>query len=156
MLGRMNLVAFQGLRNGLQMNAAPATSQVRRVLEVGLHSELLASGIFDVVEVGSSDDADRHVLGLCTYGADVSEDEVRWAIERAWSALAFHHWQAHAFLTDEGHVELQAGTLDRPGGRFVTVHLVAQRAAAPATAVLPIQRRAHEEAAPAPALAHSA
>ena len=151
----MNLVAFQSLRNGLQLNAAPATSQVRRVLEVGLHAELLASGVFDVVEVGSSDDTDRLVLGLCTYGAGVSEDEARWAIERAWSALAFHHWQAHAFLTDEGHVELQAATLDRPGGRFVTVHLVAQRAEAP-TASVPTQRRAHEEAAPALALAHSA
>ena len=150
----MNLIAFQSLRNGLQLNAAPATSQVRKVIEAGLQAELLASGVFDVVEVGSSDEADRLVLGLCTYGAGVSEDEVRWAIERAWSALAFHHWQAHAFLTDEGHVELQAGTLDRPGGRFVTVHLVAQRTEAPQLATLPNQRRAYE--APVPALAHSA
>jgi hypothetical protein len=150
----MNLVAFQRLRNGLQLNAAPATSQVRRVLEVGLRAELLASGVFDVVEVGRSDESDRLVLGLCTYSAEVTEDEVRWAVERAWSALAFHHWQAHAFLTDEGHVELQAATLDRPAGRFVTVHVVAQRAEAPRTTALPSQRRAHETAAPA--LAHSA
>ena len=135
----MNLVAFQSLRNGLRMNAAPATSQVRRVLEVGLHAELLTSGVFDVVEVGGSDDADRLVLGLCTYSAGISEDEARWAIERAWSALAFHHWQAHAFLTDEGHVELQAATLDRPGGRYLTLHLVVERSAVPVASV-PAQR----------------
>jgi hypothetical protein len=153
MLLGMNLVAFQGLRNGLQMNAAPATSQVRKVVEIGLREELLASGLFEDVEVGSSDDADRLVLALCTYRAGVTEDEARWAIERAWSAIAFHHWQSHAFLTDEGHVELQAATLDRPAGRFVTLHLVAQ-AAAPAETVVPLQRR--HDVAPALVLAHSA
>lgn len=151
----MNLVAFQGLRSGLKMNAAPATSQVRRVVEVGLRSELLASGLFEVVEVGSSDDVDRLVMALCTYNAGVTEDEARWAIERAWAGVAFHHWQSHTFLTAEGHVELQAATLDRPAGRFVTLHLVAQPAATP-QAALPQQRRAPGEAAPALALAHTA
>ena len=63
----MNLVAFQSLRNGLQRNAAPATSQVRKVVEAGLREELLASGLFDDVEVGSCEDGERLLVALCTY-----------------------------------------------------------------------------------------
>ncbi len=136
----MNLAAFQILRNGLKMNAAPATAQARRAFETGLREELLATGLFEDIEVGSSDDADRHVVALGTYRADVDDDATVLAIQLAWAGLAFHHWEAHAFLTADGHVELQAATLDRPGGRFVTVHLIAQRAAE-----MPEQRR-HEEA----------
>lgn len=131
MLLDMNLVAFQTLRNGLQMNAAPVTSQVRKLLETGLREELIASGLFEEIEVECSDDRDRLVLGLCVFRSDVSDEEAALAIERAWSALAFHHWSAHAFLSGDGHVELQAATLDRPGGRYASVHLVAQRSVAP-------------------------
>lgn len=125
----MNLVAFQTLRRGLQHNAVPVTSQVRSLLETGLREELTASGLFEELELGSSDDLDRLVIGVCVYRGDVDEQAVVAAVERAWSAVAFHHWSAHAFLTEEGHVELQAASLDRPGGRFASVHLVAQRAA---------------------------
>jgi hypothetical protein len=143
----MNLAAFQILRNGLKMNAAPATAQARKVFEDGLREEMLATGLFEDVEVGSSDDADRNVIALCTYRADVDDDATVLAIQMAWAGLAFHHWEAHAFLTADGHVEFQAATLDRPAGRYVSVHLVAQRAAE-----MPQQRR-HEEA---PILAYSA
>lgn len=125
----MKIGAFQTLRSGLQLNAVPVTSQVRAVLETGLREELTASGIFEEVEIEGSDDPDRLVLGLCVFRSEVSEEEVMLAVERAWTALAFHHWSAHAFLTDDGHVELQAATLDRPAGRFASVHLVALRAA---------------------------
>lgn len=159
----MNLAAFQSLRSGLQAHAVPATSQMRNVLELGLREELMASCLFDEVEVGSSDDEDRLVLALATYRADVGDAEATAAIERAWSALAFHHWRSQAFLTDDGHVELQAATLDRPGGRYLTVHLVAQRAAAPVVApdeqlaeTVPLQRRTPEALPVEPALAYSA
>lgn len=155
----MNLVAFQSLRNGLQRNAAPATSQVRKVVEAGLREELLASGLFDDVEVGSCEDGERLLVALCSYRADVEDEVAACGIEHAWAALAFHHWEAHAFLTDDGHVEMQAATLDRPGGRYLTVHLVAQRAAVhggpePAT-ILPPQRRS-PGTVNVPVLAHSA
>jgi hypothetical protein len=137
MLEDMNLLHFQTLRNGLKLNAAPAAARVREVIETGLREELAAAGLFDEIEVGTSDDPDRLVLGLCTFRADVPDEEAAAAVERAWSALAFHHWSAHTFLTDDGHVELQAATLDRPGGRYVSVHLVAQRAALPALELVP-------------------
>jgi len=137
MLEDMNLVHFQTLRNGLKMNAAPAAATVREVVETGLREELAASGLFDEIEVGTSDDPDRLVLGLCTFRAGVPDEAAAAAVERAWSALVFHHWSAHTVLTDDGHVELEAATLNRPGGRYVSVHLVAQRVAAPALALVP-------------------
>lgn len=145
----MNLAAFQNLRRGLQMNAAPATSRVRSVFEDGLRQELLASDLFADLEVGSTDAEDHLLVVLGSFRADVDDARVTAAVEAAWGAVAFHHWQAHAFLTADGHVELQAATLDRPGGRYLTLHLVVERAAVPvgADAVLPQQRT---ETAPVP------
>jgi hypothetical protein len=148
----MNIAAFQSLRNGLRLNAAPATTQVRRIVERGLREELLDSGFFEEVEVGGSDDPDRLVLALGAFRAEVDDETVALAVERAWGALAFDHWQAYSLLTEDGHVELQAATLDRPAGRFVTVHLVAQRAVDP---VRPMPRQRRPEAAEAPVLAYS-
>lgn len=159
----MKLVDFQTLRNGLRMNAAPATSQVRNVFETGLREELLATGLFEDVEVGASADLERLVIALGTYRPGVSDERVEAAIASAWAGLAFHHWQSHAFLSEDGHVEFQAATLDRPGGRYVTVHLVAQRSVVPDVAntpdatelapAMPLQRRSAVEA---PAYARSA
>lgn len=133
--GCMNLAAFQNLRRGLQMNAVPATSRIRSVVEDGLRQELLASGLFADLEVGSTDAEDHLLVVLGSFRADVPDARVISAVEQAWAAVAFHHWQAHAFLTADGHVELQAATLDRPSGRYVTLHLVLERAAALAGAV---------------------
>lgn len=142
----MNLAAFQNLRRGLQMNAAPATSRVRSVVEDALRQELLASGLFADLEVGSTGVEDHLLVVLGSFRADVDDARVAAAVERAWAAVAFHHWQAHAFLTADGHVELQAATLDRPGGRYLTLHLVVERVAG-ADAALPRQRA--EAAGPA-------
>lgn len=159
----MNLVDFQNLRNGLQLNAVPATSQVRRTFEVAVREELLATGAFTSIEVGSTDEKDHLLVVLATHAPGLTEDEVSLAVEWAWGAVAFHHWQANGFLMEDGHVEFQAATLDRPAGRYVTLHLVSQRAAVatedavPAghTSLMPAQR-----AVPAPAAertyAHSA
>ncbi len=156
----MNLSAFQSLRSGLQLNAGPATSQVRNVFETALREELLASGAFVDLEVGSTDVADHLLVALGTSRHGIAQDDIVRAVERAWAACAFHYWQAHAFLTAEGHVELQAATLDRPGGRYVTVHLVAQEAAAPEglapVTAMPEQRRAIDESAEVLELAHTA
>lgn len=127
----MNLAAFQGLRRGLQINAAPATSQVRSVFEDALRQELLASGVFTELEVGSTDAADHLLVALGSFSADADEEQVSAAVRSAWAAVAFHHWQAHAILTEDGHVELQAATLDRPAGRYLTLHLVVQRTEVP-------------------------
>lgn len=158
MLNGMNLVDFQNLRNGLQINAVPATSQVRRTFEVALREELLATGAFTSLEVGSTDEADHLLVVLATHAPGLTEAEVALAVEWAWGSVAFHHWQANGLLTEDGHVEFQAATLDRPAGRYVTLHLVSQAAhdvvPAGSTSLMPAQR-----VAPAPAArtyAHSA
>ncbi len=134
------------------MNAAPATSQVRSVFEVALRQELLASGLFAELEVGGTDAEDHLLVAIGSFRADAGDAEVAAAVELAWATVAFHHWQAGAFLVEDGHVELQAATLDRPAGRYVTLHLVAERLPAPVATdtVLPRQRY---EAAPVRALA---
>jgi hypothetical protein len=133
----MNLVEFHKLRSGLQMNAGPATAQVRRTFETALREELLATGAFTSLEVGSTDEENHLLVVLATHVPGLSEDEVSLAVEWAWGAVAFHHWQAGSWLTDDGHVEFQAATLDRPAGRYVTLHLVSQRAEVPAGAQVP-------------------
>jgi hypothetical protein len=144
----MNFAAFQSLRRGLQLNSAPATSQVRKVFEAGLREELLASGVFTDLEVGGTDAEDHLVVALGGFRSGLTEDEVLAAVEQAWGAVAFHHWRAAAVLTDDGHVELQAATLDRPNGRYVTFHLVVKRiGASVAPAAVPASAPAH---APAP------
>jgi hypothetical protein len=161
MLICMNLVDFQSLRNGLQINAVPATAQVRGTFEVALREELLATGAFTDVEVGTTDEKDHLLVVLANHAAGLTEHEVSLAVEWAWSAVAFHHWQANGLLVEDGHVEFQAATLDRPGGRYLTLHLVSQRAEVaepvPAghTSLLSAQRMAHAPAA-ARAYAHSA
>jgi hypothetical protein len=144
MLFGMNLADFRTARTGLRVDASVAGSVVRSVFEDGLRSELLASGLFQEVEVGTDADADRLVLGLATFDTAVDMLDVAAALETIWSRLAFGHWQAHAFLTAEGHVELQAATLDRPGGRFVTAHVVAHRAVSASGAEVPAPRDAAE------------
>lgn len=160
MLVDMNLVDFQRLRCGLKLNAAPAMSPVRKAMEAGLREELLRSGLFADLEIGGTHEVDHLLVALGTFRHGVSDQQVAHAIQRAWAAVAFHHWQAHAFLIQDGHVELQAATLDRPAGHYVTLHLVAQMSEAPAEASpvanLPEQRRTSGASAGAVGLAHSA
>ena len=156
----MNLSAFQSLRSGLQLNAGPATSQVRNVFEAALHEELLASGAFVDLEVGSTDVADHLLVALGTFRHGIAQGDIVRAVERAWAACSFHYWQAHSFLTAEGHVELQAATLDRPGGRYMTLHLVVREAVAPEdlapVTAMPEQRRTVGQSAEVRELAHTA
>ncbi|GAB2746623.1 hypothetical protein [Nocardioides pakistanensis] len=157
----MNLDGFRQLRSSVQCDATPASSQVRRILEDGLREELLATGVCTDLAVGSSGEADRHLVALGLFGSELDEDEVAAAVTRAWGEVAFHHWQAGAFLVEDGHVEFQALSLDRPGGHYVTVHLVLQRADVPANPrpaapVVPLQRRIVGQDRPALTLVHSA
>lgn len=137
----MNLDGLRSLRSSVQRDATPASSQVRRILEDGLREELLTTGVFTDLSVGGSSDPDRHLMVLGLFGSDLTEDEVADAVDRAWSEVAFHHWRAEAFLVQDGHVEFLALSLDRPGGHYVTVHLVVQRSTAPVVPAVPRQRR---------------
>lgn len=147
----MNLTAFQLLRDGLQANGAPARAQVRQAAAASLHRELEHLGVLDEIEVGTTEQADHLLVVLGTFRSHLAEEQVARAVEHAWDAVAFGHWESHAFLVEDGHVELQGATMDRPAGDFLTLHLVVNRSDVAAAPVVPSQRSGSTAFAPAQA-----
>ena len=128
----MNLTAFQKLRSGLRRHGAPLAGRDLLSFELRLRTALEEVGVFADVEVERTPDQDRLLVALCSYRGELTEDEVAWTLEDLWADLGHGHWSAHGFLTDRGHVELQAGSLSGVAGAYLTVHLVAQAQALPA------------------------
>ena len=123
----MDLISFQTLRGGLQLNVAPAPTRPRAAAVERLRAVLATSGTFGDVEVEVTDDPDRLVAGLCTYSPNHHEADIVDTLTRAWAAeLRYHGWEGHSFLVEEGHVELQAATVRADRSHFLTLHLVAQ------------------------------
>ena len=123
----MDLMSFQKLRYGLQLNVAPATQQARATAVEQLRSALVTSGVFADVEIEPTGDEARLVAGLCRYATEHSEDQIVDRLTRIWAAeLRYSGWDAHSFLVDEGHVELQAATATADRSHYLTVHLVAR------------------------------
>lgn len=138
----MNLAKFQTLRTGVKAHGAPASVRTLATLEELLRGALEGSSVVSNVEVGTTEDDSRLLVAMCSFDPRLTEDEVAWTLEHLWEGLRFAHWEAHGFLTGDGHVEFQAATLSGVAGEYVTVHLVAQRAEA-----FPLQRRLDEEPA---------
>lgn len=136
----MNLTKFQTLRTGVKAHGAPASVRTLATLEELLRGALEGSSVVSNVEVGTTEDNNSLLVAMCSFDARLTEDEMAWTLEHLWEGLCFAHWEAHGFLTGEGHVEFQAATLSGVAGEYVTVHLVAQRAEA-----LPLQPRLDEE-----------
>ena len=132
----MNVTSFHKVRQGIQENAAPGTQAELGGIEARLRAMLLGSGVFESVEVEQTDDPDRLVVALCRFAADRAEAEVAEWLERTWrDRVSFTYWEVHSLLVDRGHVEFQAATRNGEGGRYVTVHLVAQQPRVPAQRV---------------------
>jgi hypothetical protein len=152
-MGDMDLISFQTLRGGLQLNVAPAPQAPRAAAVERLRAVLATSGTFADVEIEATDDPDRLVAGLCTYSPDHPEADIVDTLTRAWAAeLRYQGWEGHSFLVEDGHVELQAATVRADRSHFLTLHLVVQadpalvgmqRVAAlpPARVQVPEQRR---------------
>lgn len=128
----MQLGHFHTLRTGIQINASPASGHELASRETALRDMLLASGLFESVEVENTDDPDRLVIGLCEFRPELSEDEVARAIERLWDEGGrYPFWEAHALVVEPEHVEFEAATRAGESGHYVTVHMVATRARIP-------------------------
>jgi hypothetical protein len=134
---------FHRTRRAIQDNAWPgAEAEVVR-LERALRSRLLRSGLFDEVEVGHTDDRDRLVIALCSFGAEVEAADVASRLEELWAnGVSYRFWEAHALEVRPGHVELEAASRADPDGGYVTVHLVAQQAHIPAQRMPSEERQA--------------
>ncbi len=129
----MNTVQFHVMRQALLDNASPSRHSDLATVESSLRGLLLESGLFDLVEVERTDDPDRLVIGLCMFKQQFSAVDIARYLTRAWTGrVAYPFWEAHTVQVDRDFVELEAATRQGSGGRFVTVHLIAQKAMIPA------------------------
>jgi hypothetical protein len=128
----MDLMQFHQTRRAIQGNTSPGRGRDAQDVEGTLRDVLMASGLFVEVEVEHTDDPDQLVIALCTFRADYTEDDIAFRLENLWAErVRYEFWEAHAVRTDEDHVEFEAASSAGPAGRYVTVHLVAQKAAIP-------------------------
>lgn len=138
----MQLMHFHVLRSGVQTNAAPAQGPALTAMEGILRDALVASGLFDSVEVGHTDDPDQLVIGLCSYRHLLHEQVVADRVTQLWTdRIAYPFWEIHAVVVDDGHVEIEGATRESAAGHYVTLHVVAQRSPVPT-------QRSGEDAAP--------
>jgi len=101
-------------------------------METNLRDLLMASGIFEDVEVEHTDDPDQLVIALCHFKARYSESDIAEHLENLWDdRVRYPYWEAHSLVVDRELVEFEAATRSSNTGPYVTVHLVAQRAQIP-------------------------
>ena len=128
----MNLLMFHRVRTAIQENASPGSGAELESVESTLREMLMSSGVFEEVEVEHTDDPDQLVIALCQFRPFYTERDVAERLEEIWSdRVRYSFWEAHAILTEDDVVELEAASRIGPVGHYVTVHLVAQRAGIP-------------------------
>ena len=120
------------MRTAVQDNAYPAKEGDLAPVEQSLRDLLMASGVFEEVEVEHTDDPNQLVIALCKFLPYFTEQDVARHLERIWAdRVSYPFWEAHAFHVENEHVEFEAATRYSSGGHYVTVHLVAQKAKIP-------------------------
>lgn len=135
----MRSIEYSKLRTGVQLSARPGSAADLRAAAAELRQGLMDTGLFADVEVEPTDDPDHLVVAMCTFHPALTEEEAAMRLEDVWnSRLRYGYWAAHTMLVVRGQVELQAATLGNVGGPYVTLHVVAQRAA------IPVQRTASD------------
>ncbi len=129
----MKLLDFHKLRAAVQVNAYPGSGRELTTMEANLRDLLMASGLFESVEVEHTDDPDQLVVGLCEFHPNLSEHAIAERLEELWQdRVRYPYWSAHSLIVDAEHVEFEAATRISNTGPYVTVHLVAQKAHIPA------------------------
>lgn len=129
----MDLLQFHRMRTAVQDNAFPAKEGDLAPVEQSLRDLLMASGVFEEVEVEHTDDPDQLVIALCKFLPYFTERDVARHLERIWAdRVSYPFWEAHAVHVEDEHVEFEAASRHSSGGHYVTVHLVAQKAKIPA------------------------
>jgi hypothetical protein len=128
----MNLLMFHRVRTAIQENASPGTGAELVSVETKLRDMLMASGIFEEVEVEHTDDPDQLVIALCKFRPFYTEGDVAERLEAIWGErVRYPFWESHALSTDSDFVEFEAASRSSESGHYVTVHLIAQRAGIP-------------------------
>jgi hypothetical protein len=129
----MDMLQFHKLRTAVQVNAFPGSGVEVGTVESTLRGLLMASGLFEEVEVESTSDNDRLVIALCQFRPFFTEYDVAERLESIWGdQIAYPFWEAHTIRVEDGHIEFEAASRHSGAGHYVTVHLVAQKAGIPA------------------------
>ena len=112
-------------------------------MELELRTALRTTGMFHSIEVGRTDDPDRHVIAMVGFSPEIDASEAALALARVWAKhIAYGFWKAETIRVDKGHVELQGATRFSLRGHYATVHLIAQEAEVPSTQPALVQRPA--------------
>lgn len=128
----MDLLKFHRMRTAIQGNAFPGQRTDLETVEGSLRNVLMASGVFEEVEVEHTDDPDHLVIAMCKFLPYFKEADVARRLEEIWAdRISYPFWEAHAFHVEKEHVEFEAATRHSSAGHYVTVHLVAQKARIP-------------------------
>lgn len=132
----MELTQYKKVRAAVQSNASPAALDDIKRVEHELRESLLATGVFDDVEVDHTDNPDGLVIAMCKFPGQMNRSQVAAKLELAWQdRLRFEFWEAHATLIDDDQIEFQGATRAGSNGTFVTLHVVAQKGPIPAQRV---------------------
>lgn len=142
----MDINSFHKLRTAVQENAHPADQLATTRLRHALHAALNASGLFDEVEFGHTEDPTQLVIGVCRCADDVLPWEAGMGVERLWLSVATDvPWEAHTIGCTDSLMEFEGAVTVDDSGHFITVHVVAEPSATTMDAI--VARRAADEAA---------
>lgn len=115
---------------GVKATATAAAGEALESDEFRLRTALKASALFGNVEVASTGDADRLLIAMVDYLPGTDAEQVQDYLGGIWNGqVRYRGWDAHAFLVEADHVEMQAATLHSSGRHFVSVHIIATTSA---------------------------
>lgn len=123
----MDQSAFHTLRTAMQGNALPAGELPAASLQRELAEALSGSRLFDLVELGRTDDPNQLVIGLCRCAEGVLPWEAGIGVERIWQdAAAGLTWESHSLGCTDRLMEFEAAATVDSSGHYLTVHLLAE------------------------------
>jgi hypothetical protein len=125
----MDSVSFHKLRTAVQENSHPAGDRAAGGLQRTLQVALSASGLFDEVELGCTDDVDQLIIGVCRCSAEILPWEAGLGVERLWRTVSSGvEWEAHHVGCTDSLMEFEGAVTVDGSGHYLTVHLVAEPA----------------------------
>ena len=123
----MDMAGFHRLRLAAHENARPAGELAAVALQHEFERALAASGLFDRVEMGRTDDSDQMVIGLCRCTREILPWEAGLGVERLWRSVAERFtWEAHTVECTDSIMEFESAATVDDQGHYVTVHVVAE------------------------------
>jgi hypothetical protein len=123
----MDHASFHVLRTAVQENARPADEGHAQFLQRRLSEALVASRLFDQVELGRTEDPDQLVIGLCRCAEGILPWEAGIGVERVWSSIAAEvPWESHTLACTDSLMEFEGAVTIDSSGHFITVRLLAE------------------------------